>query len=182
MDINIYRIILLKALGWKELIKLTEIKQFYKIVNHSMIWRNIFEKQFPEHIDMIEDKTWQEIKNIFKDLWINGAYFYVPTLMTDNVVDNFYAFVNYEDIVNELKFIDYNMLLLRKKNCSEYKRTNEKYIAQVEYKTFRKQYPIIFYNNLRYNITLISAHEIGEDNFIYVCSEIKLYDNSVELF
>ena len=180
MDNNIYRIILLKSLSWKELVKLTECKKFYQIVNHSSVWRNIFKQEFPEHMEMIENKNWEEIRNIFKDLWKNGAYFYVPTLIYD---DGSYYIQNVNKdskIIKEFKFTEYSLLTLHEK--TKHKRTNEKWIAYLEYGIFIKKYPSIFYNNLRYNVTIISPYGSYEkDEKIFVCTEIKLFENSVEI-
>ena len=180
MDNNIYRIILLKSLNWKELVKLTECKKFYNIVNHYVVWKNIFEKEFPEHIEMIQDKNWLGIKNIFKDLWINGTYFYTPTLIYEEDSSYYIEGVNKNvKIVKEICFEGDSLLILHEK--TDHKRTNEKYIAYLEYKTFIKKYPSIFYNNLKYNVTIIYPHGKTVSDFIFVCTEIKLFEDSIEL-
>jgi len=186
MDINIYRIILLKSLSWKELIKLTECKKFYQIVNCYSVWVNIFKKKFPDHMEMIQNKKWEEIKDIFKDLWINGSYFYAPTLI--DPIDNSFIIenVNNYKIIKEIKIDKENRIvnLLTLHEKTKHKRTNEKWIARIEYGVFIKKYPSIFYNNLKYNVTIIfpyGKNSIGKDENIFVCTEIKLFENSVEI-
>lgn len=177
MDKNIWRIILID-LDWKILIKLSGIKFFNKIINHETIWINIFNKQFPEHINMIEDKNWKEIRNIFKDLWINGAYFYVPTLLNEDVS---YP-LDEKNICKKFIFEKHSMLLLRGKEEGSYIRTLEKYINYFEYTNFIKKYPSIFYNNLGKEITIISPHGIiGADDEIFICSEIEIFENGIEI-
>ena len=177
MDKNIWRIILTE-LDWKILIKLSEIEFFNKIVNHETIWRNIFIKQFPEHIDMIENESWKNIKIIFKDLYINGAYFYVPTLINSDGS----PWVKKENVCKEFVFEKYNMLLLRVKQEGCYIRTYEKYINYMSYDNFVKKYPSIFYNNLGKEVTVISPHgTLGLDDEIFLCSQIQLFQNEIKI-